>query len=181
MFDSLNCCIPSRLLWHIFTFANGVDCSSIGKGTPPSQHCIWRVITRSTRDKAERTALQIAQAFALRLRLATQRHNFRRVFLRERSATSRKGFQLFIRVPPRYVAHLALSASGTSTDAAALPQGCRPGMPYRLDRRQEVSRDETPELSLGNRQRTSIVRWCFPAFVRALRGGPERRVIPGSL
>ena len=127
LFGSLNSCIRSRPLWHIFTFANGPDSSSTRKGTPRSQHCIWILRTRSKKDEPERTALQIAQAFASRLRLAPQRFDFRRVtaagcydvsscFPRQRCATSRKG------------AHVFLSAS---TDAAALYHS-GVGAPYAL-------------------------------------------------
>jgi hypothetical protein len=93
LFGSLDSCTRSRLLWHMFTFA-----SSTRKGMPSYQ----LLRTRSKKDEPERTALQIARTFALHLRLALQRCDFRRVtaarchgvhhaFPRQRCATLRKG------------------------------------------------------------------------------------------
>src|SRR5262245_6661739 len=193
LFGSLNSCTRLRLLWHIFTFANTLASGSTRKGTPRSQYCIWTVRTRSKKDEPERTASQIAHVFASRLRSATQRYDFRRMtaagrrdvhhaFPRQRSATSRKGAHLFITVPlgiscPRR--SICFRHKHRCSRSATGGVGALYG--YRPHRTQEVSRDETSERSFGNRQRTSIVRWCFLAVLRASRGGPERRVIPRSL
>jgi hypothetical protein len=58
LFGSLDACTRSRLLWHIFTFPDGLDCSFTRGGTPRSQLCIWTLRTRSKKDKSE--ALRIA-------------------------------------------------------------------------------------------------------------------------